>query len=250
MQILGIDIGGSGIKGAPVDVDSGKLLTERQRIPTPQPATPEAVGDVVAELAQCFKWQGPIGCTFPAVVKGGVTYSAANVDKSWINFEAQKLLEQKTQCPVLVLNDADAAGLAEMQFGAGRGRNGMVIVLTFGTGIGSAIFVDGHLMPNTEFGHMEIRGKDAEHRAADRIREEKDLSWEKWAARVNEFLERMEMLFSPDLFIIGGGVSKKHQKFVPLLHTRAEIVPAQLLNDAGIIGAALAARTLTNPTPK
>jgi polyphosphate glucokinase len=246
MQILGIDIGGSGIKGAPVDIGSGKLVTERQRIPTPQPSVPEAVGDVVAELVQGFKWAGPIGCTFPAVVKGGVTYSAANVDQSWINFEAQTLLEKKTQCPVLVLNDADAAGIAEMQFGAGKDRNGLVIVLTFGTGIGSAIFVDGRLVPNTEFGHMEIRGKDAEHRAADRIREEKDLSWEKWAARVNEFLERMELLFSPDLFIIGGGVSKKHQKFVPLLCTRAEIVPAQLLNDAGIIGAALAARDLTN----
>lgn len=244
MQILGIDIGGSGIKGAPVDVSSGKLLTERQRIPTPQPSVPEAVGDVVAELARSFQWAGPIGCTFPAVVKAGVTYSAANVDKSWVNFEAQKLLEKKTQCPVLVLNDADAAGIAEMQFGAGRGQAGLVIVLTFGTGIGSAIFVDGRLVPNTEFGHMEIRGKDAEHRAADRIREEKDLSWEKWAGRVNEFLERMELLFSPDLFIIGGGVSKKHQKFIPLLHTRAEIVPAQLLNDAGIIGAALAAKDL------
>ncbi|MFN8455821.1 MAG: ROK family protein [Anaerolineae bacterium] len=250
MQILGIDIGGSGIKGAPVDVASGKLLTERQRVPTPQPSVPEAVGEVVAEIAQSFQWAGPIGCTFPAVVKGGVTYSAANVDQSWINFEAQKLLEKKTRCPVLVLNDADAAGIAEMQFGAGQGRNGLVIVLTFGTGIGSAIFVDGRLVPNTEFGHIEIRGKDAEHRAADRIREEKDLSWEKWAARVNEFLERMELLFSPDLFIIGGGVSKKHHKFVPLLHTRAEIVPAQLLNDAGIIGAALAAKDLVKPEGK
>lgn len=250
MQILGIDIGGSGIKGAPVDVDNGKLAAERQRIPTPQPSIPEAVGDVVAELAQRFQWKGPIGCTFPAVVKAGVTYSAANVDQSWINFEAQKLLETKTQCPVLVLNDADAAGMAEMQFGAGKGRNGLVIVLTFGTGIGSAIFVDGRLVPNTEFGHMEIRGKDAEHRAADRIREEKDLSWEKWAGRVNEFLERMEQLFLPDLFIIGGGVSKKHQKFVPLLRTRAEIVPAQLLNDAGIIGAALAARDWVMPSNK
>jgi polyphosphate glucokinase len=245
-QILGIDIGGSGIKGAVVDVDKGELATERQRIPTPLPSLPEAVGNVVAEIAQFFKWTGPIGCTFPAVVKGGVTYSAANVDKAWINFEAQKLLENKTRCPVLVLNDADAAGIAEMQFGAGKGRQGVVIMLTLGTGIGSAIFVDGRLLPNTEFGHMEIRGKDAEHRAADRIREEKNLSWEKWAERLNEFLERMEILFSPDLFIIGGGVSKKHQRFLPLLHTRAEIVPAQMLNEAGIVGAALAAKTLVN----
>jgi polyphosphate glucokinase len=244
MQILGVDIGGSGIKGAPVDVIKGEMAADRLRIPTPQPSLPEAVGDVVVEVARHFRWKGPIGCTFPAVVKAGVTYTAANVDQAWVNFEAQKMLEQKTGDPVLVLNDADAAGLAEMEFGAGKGRQGVVIMLTFGTGIGSAIFVDGRLLPNTEFGHMEIRGKDAEHRAADRIREEKDLSWEKWAERVNEFLVRMENLFSPDLFIFGGGVSKKHQKFLPLLQTRAEIVPAQLLNEAGIIGAALAAKGL------
>jgi polyphosphate glucokinase len=244
MEFLGIDIGGSGIKGAPVDVLKGVLVAERQRLVTPQPSTPEAVSEVVAELARNFNWQGPIGCTFPAVVKAGVTYTAANVDESWINFNGQKLLEEKTGCPVLLLNDADAAGIAEVEFGAGRGHSGVVIVLTFGTGIGSAIFVNGVLVPNTEFGHMEIRGKDAEHRAADRIRTEKDLSWEKWASRVNEFLERMDLLFSPDLFIIGGGVSKKHQEFLPMLHTRAEIVPAQLLNEAGIIGAALAAKKI------
>lgn len=244
MQILGIDIGGSGIKGAPVDVEKGVLVVERHRLPTPQPSVPEAVVDVVVEIAKNFGWAGPIGCTFPAVVKKGVTYTAANVDKSWINFDGQKLLEKKTGCPIVLLNDADAAGLAEMKFGAGKDRQGVVIVLTFGTGIGSAIFVDGNLVPNTEFGHMEIRGKDAEHRAADRIRTEKDLNWEQWAERVNEFLGRMELLFSPDLFILGGGVSKKHQKFLPLLHTRAEIVPAQMLNEAGIIGAAVAAKPL------
>ncbi len=244
MQILGIDIGGSGIKGAPVDVEKGELVAERYRLPTPQPSEPGAVGDAVAEIAKNFDWAGPIGCTFPAVVKEGVTYTAANVDKSWVNFNGQKLLEEKTGCLVVLLNDADAAGLAEMEFGAGKSRPGVVIMLTFGTGIGSAIFVDGRLVPNTEFGHMEIRGKDAEHRAADRVRMEKELSWEKWAGRVNEFLERMELLFSPDLFIIGGGVSKKHEKFLPLLRARAEIVPAQLLNEAGVIGAALAARHL------
>ncbi len=244
MEILGIDIGGSGIKGAPVDVSKGILVAERQRLLTPQPSVPEAVGEVVAELSRKFNWQGPIGCTFPAVVKAGVTYTAANVDSAWINFNGQKLLEEKTGCPVVLLNDADAAGMAEVEFGAGRGHTGVVIVLTFGTGIGSAIFVNGMLVPNTEFGHMEIRGKDAEHRAADRIRTEKELSWEKWAERVNEFLGRMEQLFSPDLFIIGGGVSKKHALFLPFLHTQAEIVPAQLLNDAGIIGAALAAKSL------
>jgi polyphosphate glucokinase len=206
---------------------------------------PEAVGDTVAEIVRQFGWQGPIGCTFPAVIKQGVAYSAANVDMAWLGFDGQKLFEQKTNCPVVLLNDADAAGIAEMEFGAGKGQPGVVIVLTFGTGIGSAIFVDGRLVPNTEFGHMEVRGKDAEHRAADRIRTEKDLSWEKWAKRVNEFLGRMELLFSPDLFIIGGGVSKKHDNFLPLLQTKAKIVPAQMLNEAGIIGAALAAKSLT-----
>ena len=244
MEILGIDIGGSGVKGAPVDVEKGVLLAERQRIPTPQPPIPDALGNVVAEVAKHFKWQGPIGCTFPGVIKAGVVYTAANIDEAWVGLNGQKLLEDKTGCPVMFLNDADAAGIAEMQFGAGKGRQGIVIMLTFGTGIGSAIFVDGRLVPNTEFGHMEIRGKEAEHRAADRVRTEKELSWEKWAERVNEFLGRMELLFSPDLFIIGGGVSKKHDKFLPLLQTRAEIVPAQLLNEAGIIGAAIAARVL------
>jgi polyphosphate glucokinase len=244
MENLGVDIGGSGIKGAPVDVEKGVLLAKRMRLETPQPSVPEAVGDAVAEIVRHFSWQGPIGCTFPAVIKQGVAYSAANVDNSWIGFNGQKLFEQKSGCPVLLLNDADAAGIAEMELGAGKGQPGVVIVLTFGTGIGSAIFVDGRLVPNTEFGHMEVRGKDAEHRAADRIRTEKDLSWEKWAARVNEFLERMELLFSPDLFIIGGGVSKKHEKFLPLLQTRAKVVPAQMLNEAGIIGAAMAAKVL------
>jgi polyphosphate glucokinase len=244
MEILGIDIGGSGVKGAPVDVEKGVLRAERQRIPTPQPPIPDTLGNVVAEVAHHFKWQGPIGCTFPGVIKAGVVYTAANIDEAWIGLNGQKLLEEKTGCPVIFLNDADAAGIAEMQFGAGKDRHGIVIMLTFGTGIGSAIFVDGRLVPNTEFGHMEIRGKDAEHRAADRVRTEKELSWEKWAERVNEFLGRMELLFSPDLFIIGGGVSKKHDKFLPLLQTRAEIVPAQLLNEAGMIGAAIAAKVL------
>jgi polyphosphate glucokinase len=244
MEILGIDIGGSGIKGAPVDVIKGKLVTKRFRIPTPQPSKPDPVTDVVAQIVKHFEWKGPVGCTFPAVIKEGVAYSAANVDKSWIGTNGQKLLQEKTGCPILLLNDADAAGIAEMEFGAGRGYKGMVIMLTFGTGIGSAIFVNGQLVPNTEFGHIEVRGKDAEDRAADRIRQEKNLNWEKWAARVDEFLGRMELLFSPDLFIIGGGVSKKHDKFLHLLHTQAKIVPAQMLNEAGIIGAARAARSL------
>ncbi|RMF02122.1 MAG: ROK family protein [Chloroflexi bacterium] len=242
MTVLGIDIGGSGIKGAPVDTQQGALAADRYRIPTPQPSVPKAVAGVVAQIVQHFEWQGPVGCTFPAVIKNGVAFSAANVDKRWIGTNGQQLFQEKTGCPVLLLNDADAAGFAEMEYGAGRGRKGVVIMLTLGTGIGSAIFVDGKLVPNTEFGHMEIRGKDAEDRASDRVRKGEELTWKKWARRVDEFLGRMEALFSPDLFIIGGGVSKKHDKWLPYLNTRAEIVPAQTLNEAGIIGAALAAQ--------
>ena len=244
MEILGIDIGGSGIKGAPIDIEEGVLVADRYRIPTPQPSVPNDVADVVAEIARHFEWQGPIGCTFPAVVKNGITYTAANVDNAWIGTNAQEILQEKTGCPVLVINDADAAGIAEMQFGAGKGRKGTTIMLTFGTGIGSAIFVNGMLVPNTEFGHMAIRGKDAEDRASDRIRKKENLNWKKWAKRVNEFLGRMEALFSPDLFILGGGVSKKHHNYLHLLNTRAEIVPAESLNEAGIIGAAIAAKHL------
>ncbi len=244
MLILGIDIGGSGIKGAPVDINTGKLTADRYRIPTPQPSKPEAVADVVAEVVKHFNWSGPIGCTFPAVVKKGITLSAANVDKAWIDTNAQSLFHKKTHCPVLVLNDADAAGIAEMQFGAGKNKSGVVIMLTLGTGIGSAVFCDGVLLPNTEFGHMEVRGKDAEQRASDRTRDEQELSWKKWAKRVNEVLERLGVLFSPDLFIIGGGASKEHTEFLPLLKCSARIVPAKLLNEAGIVGAALAAKSL------
>ena len=242
MQILGVDIGGSGIKAAPVDTTTGELTAERHRIPTPQPSKPGAVADVLRELVDHFAWQGPIGATFPAIVHHGVIKSAANVDQDWIGVDAIKLFEKKTGCPVRVINDADAAGVAEMAFGAGRQRQrGVVIMLTFGTGIGSAIFVDGRLLPNTEFGHLPIRGKDAEHRASDRVRKEDDLSWKAWSQRVNEFLDAMEFFFSPDLFIVGGGVSKKHHKFLPHIKVDADIVPAQLLNEAGIVGAAMAA---------
>ena len=245
MEILGIDIGGSGIKGALVDVDQGTMVTERHRIPTPQPSKPAPVAKVVAEIVNHFDWRGPIGCTFPAIVHHGVTKSAANVDEEWIGTPAQKLFAETTGCPVRVLNDADAAGMAEMAFGAGRDyHKGVVIMLTLGTGIGSAIFVDGRLLPNSELGHLPIRGKQAEHRASDRIRKEEDLSWKKWARRVDEYLQALEFFFSPDLFIIGGGVSKKHEKFLPLIDVDAEIVPAELLNEAGIIGAAVSAREL------
>lgn len=241
MNALGIDVGGSGIKAAPVDVADGKLLAERFRLVTPAPSTPAAVMDVCAELARHFSWEGPIGCTFPAVIKEGTAYTAANVDKSWIGTNGQALLEERTGCPVTILNDADAAGIAEMTFGAGKDERGVVFMLTLGTGIGTAIFLDGKLMPNTELGHLEYRGKEAEARASDRARSEKSLSWEEWARRVSEYLNVLEALFWPDLFIIGGGVSKKHEKFLPLIQTRTRVVPARFFNEAGIVGAALAA---------
>jgi polyphosphate glucokinase len=241
MEILGIDIGGSGIKGAPVNLETGKLASERHRIATPLPATPEAVAEVVAEIAQHFNWQGPIGCAFPAVIKNGVVHTAANIDHSWIGTNGEQLFNAKTGCPVLLLNDADAAAIAEMELGAGKGHDGVVIVHTFGTGIGSAIFFNGQLLPNTEFGRLEIRCQEAEQQASARNRTEEGLKWKTWAWRVNEFLGRMDALFWPDLFIIGGGVSNKYDKFLHLLQTRAEIVPAQMQNQAGIIGAAIAA---------
>jgi polyphosphate glucokinase len=241
MHILGIDIGGSGIKGAPVDTQLGDLLTERYRIPTPQPSKPKAVAEVVGQIARHFDWHGPIGCTFPAVIQRGMVLTAANVDKSWIGTDGDRLLEMATGCSVTLLNDADAAGICEMTFGAGRGHQGVVMILTLGTGVGSAIFHRGVLLPNTELGHLEIRGKDGEDRASDRAREEKGWDWEEWGGRVSEYLNRVEALFWPDLFIIGGGVSKEHQHFFRYLKTRAPIVPAELRNEAGIVGAALAA---------
>ncbi len=247
METLGIDIGGSGIKGAPVDISTGTLLAERHRIPTPEPSEPNAIAEVVAQIVHHFNWSGPIGCTMPTIVRHGVVESAANIDQSWIGTDAQALFQQTTHCPTIVINDADAAGIAEMQFGAGRGQDGLVIMLTLGTGIGSALFIKGILVPNTELGHLEIRGKDAELRASDRARQEKELTWEKWAERLNEYFQRVEYLFSPDLFIIGGGISKKSSKFLPLITIRTPIVTAQLLNDAGIVGAAMAAQAVTSP---
>lgn len=240
MKVLGIDIGGTGIKGAPVDVGTGELLAERFRIPTPQPALPNAVADVVEQIARHFDYSGPAGVTFPAIVKKGVVYSATNVDESWIGTNAAELFRSHLGGPVTVVNDADAAGIAEMHFGAGRGRAGVVILLTFGTGIGSAIFHDGKLLPNSEFGHLQIHGKDAEKRASEKVREEKGLSWKKWAGRVSDYLACLEGLFSPDLFIIGGGVSNKSEKFLPFLAAKTEVVveAAQMRNEAGIIGAA------------
>jgi polyphosphate glucokinase len=244
MEILGIDVGGSGIKGAPVDTETGELTTARHRIPTPIPAKPRAVAEVVAQIVHSFEWQGPVGCGFPAVVRDGVTLTAANIHPRWIEKKASALFAEKIGCPVVVVNDADAAGLAEMAFGAGKGNKGVVLVITIGTGLGTAIFTGGKLLPNTEFGHLQIRGKDAELRASDAVRQEKKLTWKQWAKRFDEFLVSMEKLIWPDLIILGGGVSKKAEKFIPLLTVQTEVVPAQMLNEAGIVGAAMAALNL------
>jgi polyphosphate glucokinase len=246
MHALGIDIGGSGIKGAPVDVTTGKFVTDRQKIATPRPARPDAVADVVKQITASFSWSGPVGITFPGVVIDGVTRTAANLDPAWIGTDAAALFSRATGDQVRVLNDADAAGVAEMTFGAGVGQKGTVLMLTFGTGIGSALFTEGVLVPNTELGHIEIRGHDAETRASERAKELHDLSWGKWAGRVDEYLRHIEALLSPHLIIVGGGISKQSEKWVPrLTGIRARVVPAALLNDAGIVGAAMATTART-----
>jgi polyphosphate glucokinase len=242
MDVFGVDIGGSGIKGAPVNLERGDLAEERFKVLTPHPATPKAVADCVKQVVDHFGWSGPVGATFPGVVTGGTTRTAATVDKAWIGLDAAGLLSERTGAKVTLLNDADAAGIAEMAFGAGLGRGGTVITLTLGTGIGSAVFVDGRLVPNTELGHLELHGHDAEKRASVKAREDEGLSWEHWAHRLKKYLAHLEMLFSPDLFVIGGGVSRKSDKFLPLIQgIRAEILPAALQNNAGIVGAAMAA---------
>jgi polyphosphate glucokinase len=242
MEVLGIDVGGSGIKGAPVDTRTGKLLAERFRIKTPKNAEPRPVAEVVDKIARSFNWKGPIGIGFPAPIKSGVAMMAANISPEWVGLNADDLFTKVTGCDCTLVNDADAAGLAEMGFGVGRGQAGTVILLTLGTGIGSAIFHRGNLLPNTEFGHLDMRGRDAEHRASDAARQREDLSWKKYARRLNRYLQEMEKLFWPDLFIVGGGISKQSEKFLPLLTVETPIVPAELLNDAGIVGAALAVK--------
>ena len=245
MQAFGIDIGGTGIKGAPVDLATGTLTAPRNKIATPQPATPDAVAEVVRQVAQSFNWTGVAGATFPGVVASGTVRTAANVDKSWIDTDAAALFSKALGADVTVLNDADAAGIAEIAFGAGVGVKGSVLMLTFGTGVGSALFTDGVLVPNTEFGHIEIRGKDAEKRASERAKVDHEWGWKDWTERVSEYLQHVEALLSPDLIIVGGGISKESEKWVPLLTgVRAKIVPATLHNDAGIVGAAMAAAGL------
>ncbi|MDZ7335714.1 MAG: ROK family protein [candidate division KSB1 bacterium] len=241
--ILGIDIGGTGIKAAIVAADEGKLLDKPLKMMTPQPATFGSMFEIIRELVQRLNWRGSIGCGYPGVVKSGRVYTAANLDPSWIGVDLASSLRQLTSGTVRVINDADAAGIAEMMFGAGKPRNkkngGVVLLFTLGTGIGSALFVDGHLVPNTEFGHIVMDGTDAEKLAATVVRERENLSWEVWAKRVNRYLQYMEMLFSPDCIIIGGGVSENPELFFPYLDLKTEVLPAKMANDAGIIGAAL-----------
>jgi polyphosphate glucokinase len=239
MECIGIDVGGSGIKAGVVDTERGALTGRRVRLPTPQPASPDAVVEAAAALAGPLGGGLPVGIGFPAAVRGGTTLTAANVDPAWIGLPAEERFSVALGRPVVVLNDADAAGLAEVRFGAGRAVPGVVLLLTLGTGIGSALFIDGRLVPNTELGHLELRGKDAEHRAAASVRDARHLSWKAWAGRLDEYLDMVERLFFPDLIILGGGVSKDADRFVPLLTTRARVVPATLRNEAGIVGAAL-----------
>jgi polyphosphate glucokinase len=240
MQVLGSDIGGTGIKGAPVETRDGKLLKKRYRVSTPQPATPGAVAESVAKIVSHFDWKGPVGCAFPAVVKDGRVRTAANISRRWLGVDARRVFEEASGCRVSVINDADAAGYAEMHFGAGRRRRGLVVMVTLGTGIGTALFINGHLVPNTELGHLMLRGRDAELWAAAIVRQDKGLSWKKWSRRLDAYLHLLHRYFWPDLFIIGGGVSRKWRKFLPRLTLPTPIVPATLRNDAGIVGAALA----------
>jgi polyphosphate glucokinase len=238
-KVLGIDVGGTGIKGALVDTRKGVLISERKRYPTEGKIKPEKIMDLIAEFVRDLKWTGIIGIGFPAIVKNGVALSAANISKKWIGINIDEQVFHKTGLKAYSMNDADAAGIAEMRFGAGRPfQKEIVIVLTLGTGIGSAVFVRGELLPNTELGHLEIRGKIAEKRASDAIRQKKDLRWKEWSFLLQEYLDQLEFLFSPDVLIIGGGASKYHEKFFPHLNVNAKLLPAEHLNLAGIIGAA------------
>jgi polyphosphate glucokinase len=242
MHLLGVDIGGTGIKAAIVDSTTGELISERHRIATPQPATPEAVAHSLKQMVEHFAGQGPIGCGFPATVHHGVAQTASNIDKSWIGTNVEAIFAEYTDCPCYVVNDADAAGMAEMAFGAGQQHQGVVMIITVGTGLGSAVFVNGELLPNTEFGHIILEGRVAEHYASARVREAEELSWKKWGKRFNLYLKRLEFLMSPDCFIIGGGASKKFEKYQTQLDLKAEVLPAQGLNQAGIVGAAMYAQ--------
>ena len=243
-SVVGIDVGGTGIKGAPVNLGTGELTRERIRLLTPAPATPDAVARTVAEVVDQLDAPGPLGLTMPSVLTGGVVRTAANIDQSWLGVDAVELFGTATGRPVVVVNDADAAGIAEVRFGAGAGRQGVVLLVTLGTGIGSALFVDGVLVPNTELGHLHLHHGDAEDWAADSVRERDDLSWEEYAQRLERYLQMVQQLFWPSLIIIGGGISKKSDRYLPLMRVDTEVVPATLLNNAGIVGAAMTAASI------
>jgi polyphosphate glucokinase len=241
MVFTGIDVGGSSIKGASVDVASGMLTTALASVPTPAPSTPAAVVGAIASLLAGLPGSGPVGIAVPSVVKGGKTFTAANIDASWIGANVGTLARDLLRRPVAVLNDADAAGIAEMRLGAGRDQHGVCLLLTFGTGIGSALFLDGRLLPNTELGHLSLAGREVEHIASGRVRTEERLGWPQWAERVNAVLGEFERLLWPDLFILSGGVTERYEEFAPLLRARARIVAARFREQAGVVGAALAA---------
>ena len=241
MKVLGVDIGGSGIKGAPVDTDTGGLLEPRFRLPTPSPAKPRRVAEVIDEIADHFNWKGRLGIGFPGVVRKGTTLTAANIHDDWIGLNAAKYIKKITGRKTCIINDADAAGLAEMSFGAGKGRSGVVLLVTIGTGLGAALFTDGYLLPNCEMGHLEMNGVEAEWYASDAARKREKLSWKKWGQRFNRYLTAMEKLLWPDLILLGGGISKKFDLYQPYITVTAEVLPAQMLNEAGIVGAAVGA---------
>jgi len=248
---FGIDVGGSGVKGGIVDLETGTLIGDRYKLLTPQPATPDAVAATIADVVKHFGWDGPLGVTYPGVVSEGSVRTAANVDKSWIGANAREVISGALGGQqVTVLNDADAAGLAEEKFGAGRGHSGVIVLLTFGTGIGSAVIHNGALLPNTEFGHIEVEGKEAEHRAASSVKERKDWSYERWTKEVTKVLVAIENAIWPDLFIAGGGISRKADKWIPLLENRTPVVAAALQNSAGIVGAAMASELDVTATHK
>src|SRR6056297_2862482 len=250
MKILGIDVGGTGIKGAIVDPDKGKLLSDRYRIPTPKPATPSLTIETIGAVIKKFDWRGAVGCGFPAAVKREIVKTASNIDESWIGVNASAQIEKMTGCPTHLVNDVDAAGYAEAEFGAGKNRRGTIFMAAFGTGIGTALFHNQQLVPNTELGHLPMHGMAAEDYAANSIRKKENLSWEEWGGRMNEYLQLIEALFWPDIIIIGGGVSKKFSNFSSYLHLDTTIVPAKSRNHAGIIGAALAASANHMPHEK
>ena len=238
---FGIDIGGSGIKGARVDLDTGEFDGDRIKVLTPKKATPTNVVAIISEILDQAQWSGPFGCTFPGVVRHGVLHTAANLGDHWIGVNLESIVHEATGRDVVVLNDADAAGLAEVRFGAARGRPGVVVLTTLGTGIGTALINDGQLVPNTEFGHLQREGRSWEKYAASSVKDKKGLSYPDWAARLQEYYSYLEFLLSPDVIIVGGGISRKSEKFLPLLTTNADIIPAQLRNTAGIVGAAIVA---------